>query len=291
MQAAGPPQQPEARPASAPPRGWTLALGGLGLIAAVPGLLALARIWSTVDYYAHGFLVPAVSWWALHRDRDRWSGIPPRGDRRGVATLVLALLGYVAGLAAGLPWLIGLSLVAALAAAVLVAAGAAVLRAVAFPVGFLIFMSPLPEPVLGPVIRELQVLVSEVASGLLAVAGLPVERAGNVLVLPTGEELFVAEACSGVTSLITLMPLGVLLAYFTQKRLSARLLLVSAVVPLALFFNLVRVMGTVWLSLRIGAERATSGLLHEGYGLAVYVVGCLALLGVGRALERIGVGR
>lgn len=265
-----------------------VALGALGLVAALPGLLALARVWSSVDYYAHGFLVPAVSWWALHRDRERWSGIPPRGDRRGLPLLGLALLGYAAGLAAGAPWLIGLSLVAALAAGVLLAAGAEVLRAVAFPVGFLVFMAPLPDPLLGPVIRDLQVWVSDGASRLLGVAGIPVERAGNVLVLPSGEELFVAEACSGVTSLITLTPLGVLLAYFTQRRLLRRLLLVAAVVPLALGFNLLRVVGTVWLALRVGAERATSGALHEAYGLGVYVFGCLALLAVGRLLEAPG---
>ncbi len=288
MHSGGPPQS-EAPAASS--RRWLAAAGAAGLLAALPGLLALARVWSTVDYYAHGFLVPAVSWWALHRDRARWSGLSPHGDRRGVPLLVLALLGYAGGLAAGLPWLIGLSLVGALAAAVLVAAGGAVLRAVAFPVGFLVFMAPLPDPLLGPLIRDLQLVVSDLASRMLGLSGIPVERAGNVLVLPTGEQLFVAEACSGVTSLITLMPLAVLLAYFTQRGLLPRLLLVAAVVPVALGFNLLRVMGTVWLALRIGAARATSGPLHEGYGLAVYVVGCLALLGIGRLLEGIRVRR
>ena len=200
MHSGGPPQS-EAPAASS--RRWLAAAGAAGLLAALPGLLALARVWSTVDYYAHGFLVPAVSWWALHRDRARWSGLSPHGDRRGVPLLVLALLGYAGGLAAGLPWLIGLSLVGALAAAVLVAAGGAVLRAVAFPVGFLVFMAPLPDPLLGPLIRDLQLVVSDLASRMLGLSGIPVERAGNVLVLPTGEQLFVAEACSGVTSLIS----------------------------------------------------------------------------------------
>jgi exosortase len=106
-----------------------------------------------------------------------------------------------------------------------------------------------------------------------------------VLQLASGESLFVAEACSGITSIVTLLPLAVFLAYFTERSLGRRLVLVAAVFPLAMFGNLLRVIGTVIASGYVGVERATGGLVHDSAGLLTYVIGCLALLGVGALMR------
>ena len=128
--------------------------------------------------------------------------------------------------------------------------------------------------------------MSEVSVGLLQAWGFSVAREGNVLLLPGGS-LFVAEACSGITSIVTLLPLAALLAWYTQATLGRRLLLVATVVPLAMLGNLVRVMGTIVVARGYGAAVATEGFVHDSAGILSYALGCLALLLVSGWIRRV----
>jgi len=261
----------------------------LGLLAAafVPGLLALETVWSSVDYYSHGYLVPVVAGLCAWRERDALRQVRPSRSRAGLALLALALAAYAAGAAAGSVELQGAGIVAAIAAVVLWLRGPAWLRVLAFPIAYLIFMVPLPDAWIQPLILHLRLFVTDAAVLVLQVFGVPVLQEGNVIALPGGESLFLADACSGVTSLITLTPLAVLVAQLTERSLWRRVAIVLCVVPIALTFNLVRVLGTVLAAARVGAERATSGSVHEAAGVLTYALGCLVLLGVGSLLRRI----
>jgi len=267
------------------PREWLLA--GLLLLAFAPALAALAQVWGSVDYLSHGFLVPVVALWAFYRERPRRARLEVSPDRRGLVLLGLAVVAYLIGIGAGGVTLQGVALVAAVAGLVLYSRGGRWLRALAFPVGFLIFMVPPPSSWVRPAIVQLQLLVSSASTALFGAFSLSVTRDGNVLNLPSGETLYVAEACSGVTSIITLTPLAVLLAHFTLKRWGFRLLLIAAVIPLAMAGNLSRVVVTVLASLQVGAQQATSGVLHEAAGLLTYVVACALMLALGALLRRL----
>jgi exosortase len=247
----------------------------------------MAEVWSRVDYYSHGYLVPLVALWAASAKRFVLPTLPAERDWRGLAVIGVALLAYLIGLAGSLVWLTGLGFVAAIAGAVLYARGALWLRELGFAIGYLLFMIPIPESVLGPVIVRLQINVSSAGTTLVGWLGLPVLRNGNVLELPGGEQLFVAEACSGITSLVTLIPLCVFLAYFTEPTLWRRVLLVSTVVPVAMAGNLVRVVATVLAAERIGAEAAIESALHDWVGIGTYLLACLVLLGVGEGMRRL----
>ncbi|MEZ7982120.1 MAG: exosortase/archaeosortase family protein [Myxococcota bacterium] len=135
-------------------------------------------------------------------------------------------------------------------------------------------------------IVKLQLFVSTIGVRLLQGGGSAVFREGNVLTVPRDRSLFVAEACSGITSLITLIPIGVFIAYFTEVVSWRRAVLVVSVLPIALAGNLIRVILTVVLATSVDVEFATKGPLHEWAGVATYVLGCLCLLGIGAALRR-----
>jgi len=257
------------------------------LLGFAPAVMAMARVWEQVDYQSHGYLVPVVAGWAMARDVRRLRGLPVGVEPRGLALLAGAIAAYALGLGVGIVELQGVAFVAALAGAVWWRRGTAWLRALAFPLGFLLFMVPIPEPWITPVVLQLRLFVTEVAVAVLHAFDFAVAREGNVLLLPGGESLFVADACSGITSIVTLTPLAVLLAYFTEKRLSRRLALVAAVLPIALVGNLLRVILTVLAAREIGVAAATESLLHDSAGLTTYVLGCLALLGVGALLRRV----
>ena len=93
--------------------------------------------------------------------------------------------------------------------------------------------------------------------------------------------LFVAEACSGITSIVTLLPLGAVLAYFSERRALARAALIAAVVPIAMLGNLIRVLATVAAADAVGIERATSSWLHESAGLLTFALECVLLVALG----------
>lgn len=261
---------------------WLLA-GALAL-AFAPALLALADVWSALDYQSHGYLVPLVALWAAWSGGSERAGLSRRRDARGAALLAVALTVYGLGLAAGSAPLQGLALVGAVAGGVLWMRGAAWLRALAFPVAFLLFMVPIPPDWIRPLIVKLQLFVSEASVTILQPLGVGVARQGNVLRLAGGESLFVAEACSGVTSVVTLTPLAVLLAWLLRTPPARALVLVAAVVPIAMAANLLRVTGTVLAAGRFGVDVVTEASLHELAGLGVYVLGCLVLVALAGAL-------
>jgi len=252
-----------------------------------PGLIALEKTWASVEYYSHGYLVPAVAVLLAWREREVLRAVPPVRSSLGLFLLAAVLAGYGLGVAAGLVEVQGVGIVAAVAAAVLWLRGPAWLRVLAFPIAYLIFMVPLPDVWIQPLILQLRLFVTVAAVALLHAFEIPVLREGNVIALPNGESLFVADACSGVTSLVTLTPLAFLVAQLTERSRWRRIVIVLSVIPIALLFNLVRVLGTVVAAQHVGAERATADGLHEVAGVISYAVACLSLLGVGSWLRRI----
>jgi exosortase len=260
----------------------------LALVAAValafsPALLAMAQVWSQHEYTSHGFLVPVIAAWMFAAKRRALG--PPRRDARGLAVIGAAALLLVFGLGVGSPSWMGLAFVAAMLGLALRSYGPAGLRQLAFPLGFLLFMVPLPPAVLNPIIVRLQLWVSAAAVETLHVLGYSVLREGNVVLLPGDQRLFVDEACSGITSVVTLLPLGALLAYFGERGWLRRSVLIFAAVPIAMFGNWLRVLTTVAATERFGVEPVTQGALHDSAGLITFVLACLLLIGFGALLR------
>jgi exosortase len=269
---------------------WALAT--LLALAFLPGGIALARVWLSVDYYSHGFLVPLFALWVAHQRGHLRGRRALAREPRGTALLAVAILVYALGLVSGSAAVQGVALVAAVTGGVLYLWGREQLRALVFPLGFLLFplgfllfMVPLPASWLNPLIVELQLLVSSAALDLLHAFDFTIAREGNVLLLPGGQSLFVSEACSGITSIVVLTPLAVALAYLSERSWARRLAIVAAAVPAAMLGNLARVLVTAVAADAYGVERATDNALHEFAGLLTFAFSCLLLIGVGPLLR------
>ena len=148
-------------------------------------------------------------------------------------------------------------------------------RAVLFPLGFLILMIPIPAIVFNQVTFPLQLLASRVAATVLPWTGVPVLREGNVIVLPT-MALEVAEACSGIRSLMSLITLAVIYGYLMEKRTSVRVLLAVVSVPIAVLANSVRIIGTGLLVQYWDPDKA-EGFFHLSWGWIIFVISLLML--------------
>jgi exosortase len=196
----------------------------------------------------------------------------------GLITIAGSLLLLVAGSLGAELFLTRVSLIGLVAGTVLFVWGTRHFRILAFPIAFLLLMVPLPAIVFNQIAFPLQLLASHAGETVIAAAGVPVLREGNVLQLP-GRTLEVAEACSGIRSLVSLTMLGIVLGYFTERRTPERIVLAVAALPIAIVANASRVAGTglasEWIS-----PAAADGFFHTFSGWLMFVVafGCLLLV-------------
>ena len=261
--------------------GLTLASGVLWLYAAVvPGLV---RQWANDEDYSHGFFVVPLAAYFVWERRHQLQQAAPRPSALGLALLVGSLLCFVAGQFGSELFLSRVSLIGVLAGLVLFLAGWQHLRLLTFPLAFLLLMVPIPEILFNRIAFPLQILASQVGEVVMSAGGVPVMREGNVLMLPN-RTLEVAEACSGIRSLMSLVLLAIVLGYFTERRVWARVLVVLAAVPIAVFANAVRVAGTGLASYWI-SPAAADGFFHTFSGWLTFVVALAGLVVFHRALE------
>jgi exosortase len=144
-------------------------------------------------------------------------------------------------------------------------------------------MVPPPAFLMDGALVQLKRAVTGGAVTTLQAFGRPVLAEGNQVLVP-GHSLFVADACSGLTSIVTMLPFACIVAYYLGRGTWRRAVVIASVLPLALGANFARVLITILMVTHLGGE-AAQGLLHETFGLATYTLGTLALVGVARGLR------
>ena len=128
-------------------------------------------------------------------------------------------------------------------------------------------------------------MASRVAAEILPLFGVPILREGNVIHLPS-MALEVAEACSGIRSLMSLVTLAIIYGYLMEKRLWLRWLLAVASVPIAVLANSVRIIGTGLLVQYWDPDKA-EGYFHASWGWIIFVISLLLLYAFHRLITAI----
>jgi exosortase len=247
-----------------------------------PVLWRLVNQWSTDGDMGHGFFVPIVAGYiAWQRRRELLEAWGP-SNRWGLLVIAWgATQLYAATLGAEL-FLARTAFIVSLAGIVLFLGGTRALRLLAFPLFLLFFMVPIPAIVYNVLTFKLQTLASELAETALALLGVPVLREGHILQLPN-QSLSVVEACSGIRSLLTLSFLSLVYAYFFDKKVWMRAVLLAATVPIAIVANACRVTVSGLLG-QVNPELA-EGLFHEAAGALIFMFGLLLLVAVHLAIN------
>lgn len=288
-------------------------------------LVKLGGDWWNDENYSHGLLIPFVIGYILWQERKRFSEAQTRpATLWGAACVGVSLLLLWAGTAGAELFVQRLSLVVMLAGVVIYFWGFRLLRLIAVPLALLILSIPIPQIVFNRIAFPLQLFASRCAVAAMSFFSIPVLRQGNVIeLMPLGasepKRLAVVEACSGIRSLMTLVTLAVVYAYFTKPKDSSTnfslshtsekgsaeehdklkfvghflrsftfwrsLILVVAAVPIAILTNALRVSGTGVLAHYYGT-RVADGFFHSFSGWVIYIAAAVLLFATGWVLDR-----
>lgn len=267
---------------------WSVWVGILAVLLLVlygPILKALVLNWWQDPNYGHGFLVPVFSGYVLWKERSRLARLPTRPSNFGLVVMLGAIgLLLIGSLGAEL-FSSRVSLIFLVGGIVIFLAGWKMLRAVSFPLGFLILMIPIPVLIYNQITFPLQLLASRFATFWLQLVNVPVLREGNLIILPN-YTLEVVEACSGIRSLMTLITLAVAYGYLMNDRRWLRWVLALLMIPIAIVSNAIRIMGAGLLTYHFGHEMA-EGFFHEFSGWVIFVAALILMFGCHWLLSKI----
>jgi exosortase len=244
-----------------------LFVGAVFLLLFASTLTELFQDWASSAEYGHGFLLLPIAGYLGWRSRNRQSQ-PARW--LGMVTLTAGIIVFLLGTLAAEFFTRRMAILICLAGLVLYYRGWSQLRAWWLPFGLVAFTIPLPEVVLNSLTLPLQLLASQIAVTLLEWRHVPVALSGNIILLP-GQELFVAEACSGLRSLSALLGLTLLIGGTALRTPPARVVLILLAVPAAIAANSFRVFGTGFGSYYLGPEVA-HGAMHTVTGALVFLL-------------------
>ena len=252
----------------------------------VPSLVDLFRgIWSS-DEQKHGPIVLAVACWLAYR---KWPQMLSVSEGKptsaaGWPIFVFGLLLYIVGHSQDiLLFEIG-SVIWLLAAILLLTRGGGALKAQWFALFFMIFMIPLPSPVVDAVTMPMKIAVSHVAVQVLYWAGYPIARSG--VILEIGQyRLLVADACAGLHTLFTLEAMGLLyLNLIRHESLSRNATLAILIIPISFAANVIRVTALTLITYHFG-DAAGQGFLHGFAGMVLFLTALLLIIGVDSVLQ------
>jgi exosortase len=231
----------------------------------------MLKTWLNHSDNSHGMLVPLVSAYFLWTNRAELLETKISSVSWGAYVLFFSMLVYLASYAGSLAFVSRCMIVCSLMGLVLFCLGKEFFRQTAFPILFLLFMIPVPEAIVNLVSLPLQLFATEVSTSLIQTFAIPAYREGNMVYF-VNTQLEVAEACSGIRSLVSLAMIAVIFAHLLKKGWGISSILLLSAVPFSILANILRVTGTGVLAHTFGSKVAT-GFLHDISGLAVFLFG------------------
>ncbi len=277
-----------ANPLAEPDR-RTLIYGACGFIVLALGvyfpiLRNMVHHWSIVEDYQHGFIVLPLALFFAYERRWDLEDAPIKGSWLGLVPMLIGLTSLTIGRLGTELMTMRSGFVLTLIGLVLLLLGREIFKVLAFPLFFLFLMVPLPQSLVNTIAFPLQLIAAKFAVFSLQELGIPALVEGNIIHL-AHTELFVAEACSGLRSLMALITLGVVFAHFFRRgALWTKLFLVVSTIPIAIFVNAFRVALTGFLAHHFGRD-AAGGVIHDFQGIFTFGLAFFMLLGEGRLID------
>jgi exosortase len=249
----------------------------LWFVVFIPIYPSLFNPWINHSDNSHCILAPFFAAYFVYRKRKELEAAPLFNSLWGGLILILSLTLYLLSFAGGIAVLSRAMIVTSLIGLVLFTMGKEVFKILIFPLLILFFMVPVPDSILGYVSFPLQLFATDISTYFIQMLNVPAYQEGNMVYL-ANTQLEVAEACSGIRSIISFTMLSFIFAYFLDPIRWKRIVFVLSAIPLAIIVNIIRITITGVLADKYGPHVAT-GFLHEFSGVAIFITGCFLFLG------------
>ncbi|NOY53162.1 MAG: exosortase/archaeosortase family protein [Deltaproteobacteria bacterium] len=261
-----------------------LSLLGFGLLVLyAPVFPELWRDWNQDPNYGYGIFVPLISAFLVWRKRKKISRIQPEPYGPGLFVVLFGFTTYLIGIAGNELFTTRISFIIVLLGILLTMWGKKGSKTIVFPILYLLLMIPLPYILYYAIASPMKLFATKWAVFTIDLLHITVHHEGNIIYLPN-TTLEVADACSGLRSLTSLLTFGIAFTYIAQQRFLPRALLVVAIFPIAVISNILRLVVTALLAVYKGPDTA-QGFLHETSGIVVYTTATLLIFGVNELLQ------
>ncbi len=262
-----------------------IVLAVLVIAAYIPSFIWMVERWTAHDtYYSHGFLVPFICLFIVWTKRESFGKLKIQpAPKTGWAIFGASILTHLASTFLRVNFVSGFSLIPVIAGLTLVFLGKDILKLLWFPIAFIAFMIPLPMVTTANMSFRLKLFAAQIATFIVNHMGIRAVRDGSII-RTEHAMLTVEDPCSGIRSLIALIALGALMAYFSNISRPRKVILFASSVPIAVSTNIVRIVALTLASEIYGSTFAM-GWFHDTMGILVFVMAFLMLSVVGKLLE------
>lgn len=264
-------------------RVWVFAIITAAVIMYIPTIFYLRDKWTQDAQYSLGFLVPFVSGYFVWKKWPEAVKLTKSPSIWGLAIILFGLLLHLSGTLLDLSGPSGVSIIIMLVGGCLYFHGKGLLKLMAFPLAYMIFMVPVPGGLIDRLGLPMQLLASGSTAHLLKLMGLDVYRAGIQLTVD-GYKFEVAPACSGMSSLVALVGVSAVFAYLTRLRPAYKWALFAFSLPIALAANIVRITTIALVGYQWGWENAMH-IYHEWSSPLLFLVAIALLFAINWGFE------
>lgn len=254
------------------------------MAAYIPTFMWMIDRWNERDsYYNHGILVPFISVFIVWLNRKKLGTLEIKPAALGWLFFCTGIVIHAMSALVRVYFSSGFSLLLTLSGLVLLFLGKKFLKELLFPITFLVSMIPLPLVAIANISFRLKIFAAQISTAILNGMGIPAMRDGSVI-KTMHSYLMVEDPCSGIRSLIALISLGALMAYFSNITKVKKTILFLSSIPIAVSSNIIRIVALALASEMYGTKLAT-GTFHDVMGILVFVFAFLGLSLMAKILE------
>lgn len=262
----------------------------IGLVALLAGIIYIptfiwmwGRWFAEESYYSHGILMPIVTIFLIMFKKDELKLMKPKPNKWGLALITLSLAIHLISAWMKVYFTSGFSLILLILGLVLYFLGNAYFGKLVYPILFLVFMVPMPMVFIANLSVKLKLFAAQAATLLVNKIGMPAMRDGSTI--RTAHSYMMVEGpCSGIRSMISLLALGGLVAYFMKANTIKKWALLCLAIPISVCANIFRITLLTSVS-EIYGEKFAMGWFHDFSGFLLFFVALIGLMAAKKVLE------
>ena len=251
-------------------------IGAVLLFMYAPTFIWMWDRWFARDsYYSHGILIPLVSIFLIWQKRDALKKIKCESSHWGMKLFFLGIAIHLLSALFRVYFTSGFSIIIVLYGLILHFYGTKLFNDVLFLVSLLFFMIALPLVDITNLSFSLKIFAAQISVHVLNQMHMPCTQQGSAIIMRHAY-VVVDDVCSGLRSLITLMALGSLFAYWMKSTVIKKTILFLTTIPIAVLTNVMRIVFLAFVS-EVWGGKVASGHLHDISGFIVFT-GAFCLL-------------